>query len=586
MSSPAPAPATSPEHPHTPPLATRSNPNLRRSYTNSSRPTTAPSHSHSHSTSSNVADGIETLFTSASAKIISFTASSGRLAVSPSRRRNAAIKTEPLPWTTITERTLAVGVLQIYRVTSSNVSFLNSGNLLHTIFPKSQCWCVDADSTFVLRVRMESYYRIELPCETEEDREKAEEFKSVLSQVLQYEKTPCPFRRGYEEEIEAEEQPKTPQSRLHRKAPERAKKWLFDKTWVPEDGPRPTTPSDSGASPSTRPRVRRAPPEEVPEMIESPKSEPMHSPSVRERALTFQGLRAFTLRGLRTPSGLGKISWPPVGPAEPESSPDEIGGSNVQEYVSRFSKSFGNLSMMSSKDSFHSIESPGQETPSPPYVDAETDLINPWAEDPDSEGFQRGRGRHRRQVSALTIRAQSSEPALPSPCTPVMNVYPGLSPSPGGLLSSPPSTPPLVSDSDEDSVEPAQMDVLTPPSAIRMRKLTGATQRRAFSPMPHPQNLFRPSLRHPTKRLTSELMRRTCELILGPPAHLVLLMLRIASKISNFGFNTYKIRASGQKKFPGSWESSEESEWDEDDFGIPLDNLEGVRRRRHMGEVD
>ena len=84
-------------------------------------------------------------------------------------------------------------MLRIYRVTSSNVSFLNSSNLLHTIFPKSQCWCVDGESIFVLRIRQDSYYRIEIPHESADDKEKVEQFKTVLRQVLQYEKTPSPF---------------------------------------------------------------------------------------------------------------------------------------------------------------------------------------------------------------------------------------------------------------------------------------------------------------------------------------------------------------------------------------------------------
>ena len=91
--------------------------------------------------------------------------------------------------------------MRIYRVTASNVSFLNSGNLLHTIFPRSQCWCVDGQSVFVLRIRQGSYYRMELPFETDEDKAKIEQFKSVLSQVLHFEKTQCPFTRNFEVDL-------------------------------------------------------------------------------------------------------------------------------------------------------------------------------------------------------------------------------------------------------------------------------------------------------------------------------------------------------------------------------------------------
>jgi hypothetical protein len=59
-------------------------------------------------------------------------------------------------------------------------------------------------------------------------------------------------------------------------------------------------------------------------------------------------------------------------------------------------------------------------------------------------------------------------------------------------------------------------------------------------------------------------------------------MLRIAASISDgFGFATYRVRRN--EKIPCSWESSgDESEWpEEDDFGIPLNNMsEPVARRQ------
>ena len=154
-------------------------------------------------------------------------------------------------------------------------------------------------------------------------------------------------------------------------------------------------------------------------------------------------------------------------------------------------------------------------------------------------------------------------------------------------ISSAPSTPPLVSDTEEDS--PPMLDVPTPPEYIRMRRLTGASQRRAFSPMPHPQNLFFPAVSSgPRQQLTNALIRKTYELVLGPPHHLVTLMLRIAAKIRNgaFGFTTYRVPQHGEK-VPCSWDSSDD-EWSEDDFGIPLKNLESstLRKRNCSPGVD
>jgi hypothetical protein len=120
-----------------------------------------------------------------------------------------------------------------------------------------------------------------------------------------------------------------------------------------------------------------------------------------------------------------------------------------------------------------------------------------------------------------------------------------------------------------------------------MTRLTGASQRRAFSPMPQPKNLFIPTKPNVGRQLTTALVRKTCELVLGPPAHLVSMMLRIAASISNFGFSTYRFRR--EEKIPCSWESDEEAEWpEEDDFGIPLGNMadSAQRRRAFLGEID
>ncbi|KAF2268520.1 hypothetical protein CC78DRAFT_565405 [Lojkania enalia] len=618
MSSP-PA-ARTPEH--APPQP--SNPSIRRSFT---IPTHIANQPRPAQPSVAGANGIETLFTHASSKIVSFTAASSSRQTSHSR----GVVTETpgsIPWRSPTERTLAVGThtlyiygmtesltqesggLRIYRVTASNVSFLNSGNFLHTIFPKSQCWCVDGESVFVLRIRQDSYYRIELPYQSEEDRSKVEEFKAVLAQVLQYEKTRCPFTRGFE--VELPERPKTPPLRRPRKPAEKAKKWLFDKTWVPEDGPRPSTPvlegSDSGTGSSyeeddrssvTTDTVERAPESPV-AVLNSTPLEPPPAPSVSERAKLFQG------RSATAPSGV--MSAPAPGSVEPADASSGATRSVREGSVQK--ERTDALSLISSADSFYSLEDVTQRSPSPPYLDAETDpaspdagteliisqtgaeFVNPWSEEQGSRKEEkqeqpslRGRERHRRQASEVTITAHSSERTDESPPqTPTNDNTPAIDLHP----SSAPSTPPLISDSEEDSFEPPFLDVPTPPDTIRLRRLTGASQRRAFSPMPHPQNLFCPPVQ-PRKQFTAALVRRTCELILGPPAHLVTLMLRIAAKISlgSFGFNTYRVRHTGEK-IPCSWESSDEDEWEEDDYGIPLGNLEGsmLRRRVPSGEVD
>ncbi|KAF2631752.1 hypothetical protein BU25DRAFT_407392 [Macroventuria anomochaeta] len=581
MSSPL-APSRTPEH-APPPLN-----NGRRSFTVPARLRSSPA---SASASTNSADGIETLVVCPHSKIVSFTATGA----------SAAGGEAHIAWRTPTERTLAVGVLRIYRVTASNVSFLNSGNLLHTIFPRSQCWCVDGQSVFVLRIRQDSYYRMELPFETNEDKAKIEQFKSVLGQVLQYEKTQCPFTRSFE--VELPERPKTPpRKRPTRRSTQKAKKWTFDKTWMPEDGLRPSTPvlegSDSANTSSYEEDDRSSihtdtsdvPVPETPGTVfdNTPPPKVVRRLSVAERAQLFQSPRSITApistarhRSVSSASSMGCI---------PEMSKEEEKEKerDVKPAILERKTSTDVASLLSSADSFYSLNT-ARRSPSPPFLDAEAEILNPWADTPPRQDATRGRTRHRRDMSELTVRATSADHVDKSAAvTPVLPLLPITTPSIDVRPSSAPHTPPLVSDSDEDSLGLPSLDVPTPPDMIRMRKLTGASPRRAFSPMPQPQNLCFPTRHKPAQKFTTALVRKTCEIVLGPPQHLVSLMLRIAASISNgFGFSTYRVRRT--ENIPGSWESSgEEDEWEEDDFGIPLSNLgePATRRTGYPGELD
>ncbi|KAH9861746.1 hypothetical protein J1614_011499 [Plenodomus biglobosus] len=573
--------------------------NTRRSFTlpaRANRPPPAPPASASSG------DGIETLFICNSSKIVSFTASGPVRRPSPSRSATAAASTsvQPAAWTTPTERTLAVGVLRIYRVTASNVSFLNSGNLLHTIFPRSQCWCVDGQSIFVLRIRQDSFYRIELPFESEQDKEKTTQFKTVLAQVLQYERTQCPFARGFE--VDVPDRPKTPPRRtLRRKPSQQAKKWMFDKTWVPETGSRPSTPNVAGSDCGTassyddddRSSIHTDTSEVVTERMPTvadvgPSKSILRRPSVAERASVFQGFRSRS-RSVTAPvksersGSIASLGGIPESPAPPKAS--EAEKPILERQVSEAA------SLVSSAGSFYSADDASDRNPSTPFWDAEADLLNPWmANSTKPQDELRGRSTHRRQVSEITVRAQSAFGNIPSaPATPTTDFHTSAISTNEVHPSSAPSTPPLVSDSDDDSIELPALDAPTPPNAIRMKRLTGASQRRAFSPMPQAQNLFRPPQRNLGRNFTSALVRKTCELVLGPPSHLVSIMLRIAASISNgFGFSTYRVRPA--EKIPCSWESDDDADWqEEDDFGIPLGTVGNPAIRRQTfsaGELD
>ena len=99
-----------------------------------------------------------------------------------------------------------------------STNFLKSGTKpLHALMKNSQCWCVDDESTLVMRVGRLKYYRIELPYATEEDKAKVQQLKDVLKRILRFEATPCPFKRGFH--VDLPESATTP----HRKAPWKVK---------------------------------------------------------------------------------------------------------------------------------------------------------------------------------------------------------------------------------------------------------------------------------------------------------------------------------------------------------------------------
>lgn len=107
---------------------------------------------------------------------------------------------ETLPWRSATERTVATAPLRLEKVHGST-AFLKCGNVVHAILKNSQCWCVDGVSKFVLRIRPLTYYRIEIPYETEDDRSLVRDLKIALPTVLRYEVTPCPFKRAFSVEL-------------------------------------------------------------------------------------------------------------------------------------------------------------------------------------------------------------------------------------------------------------------------------------------------------------------------------------------------------------------------------------------------
>ncbi|KAF2402198.1 hypothetical protein EJ06DRAFT_554876 [Trichodelitschia bisporula] len=506
---------------------------------------------------SSAAGSVETLFASSVAKVVSFS-------VPAAARRPASAGAGDvdgtLPWAYPTERTLASGPLRVYRVPSSGVSFLNSGPLLHPILPRSQCWCVDEDAKFVLRVREGSFYRIELPVGGPEHGERVEDFKNVLSIILQYEKTPSPFRRGF---VTPTAPPPQTLVRQSTKPQQRAKRWKLNRVWEPEEAEQrrlAREESDEDSTPTTAYHETPGegsvaddeetnsaseagdPPQRV---VVSPSGSPqMARLSLRPRLLQLNRSVTMPVRQPIKPL----LSMSPTIQEETGEEPDT-------------------LSLVSSRDSFHSFDDATNNEDQAFHSAVHTpgnDIVEQFA-------AVRRRG-HRRDGSDATI---------------IRTPRPGHSPRPHRLpddthSGSDPSTPTLISDSDGDSVPDLALDVFTPPpsESLRLRRLPTGNRQNSFERSAAATNslaIFAPKAPPSRqKQLGAALVQKTYSLLIGPPAHLVAMMLQIAARIVRGVPDVYGFaRAAGtnrRRRIPCEWESSaDEDAWDEeDDFGIPL----------------
>ena len=467
------------------------------------------------------------------------------------------------------------GPLRIYRVLGS-VAFLNSGTTLQPLLAKSQCWCVDGVSKFVLRIRANNYYRIELPCESEGEMQQVDCFKDVLDKVLQYEKTPCPFKRGFT--VELPEEPLTPVQK---------KPWRPKHTKVPPiddlsqlldvssdldnviesagHGNRDISTGTDDFSLTTRPAVKVADfPTESPNgssaaLTDSEiDSETENSVNLVENDTIKQMGQQFS--HLRTPTRPRRIMTGRTVTAPPQlslkSSPPSttLGSAMTRPAIKQESPS--NSSSVDSFHSFHSLSAPRPPSPHSPNLYG--------LEPPGSTiSIPRIRG-HKRDESEATITTDSHD-------------LWDLSGTETEMQSDRARTPALASD--VTSQDDLWDEVKTPsPPGLRVRRTL--QKRRAHSPLPSSQNLsspYSPRRNVSGHHLTTAIIQRTCSFLLGPPIQLVALMLRIAAKLargafqgSSFGFGE------GGERIPCSWDFSSDSSdgnaeiWEEDDYGISL----------------
>ena len=442
------------------------------------------------------------------------------------------------------------------------MAFLHAGKAIHTIFPSSKCWCVDGETKFVLRIRENNYYRIELPNTSIEDLQTAEELKRVFSQISQYELTACPFKRGFT--VELPETPKTP---------------VQKRPWKPRNN---STSLSIGVSSTSSKGGQSTSDKSSSSSIDEGHIVPSIENAFRSR-FTVSISNQSILQTANTPtrpralSGTRAVTAPPQLIRRAAASPDTI-----VDTTKRHTDKAETLSLSSSVDSFHSFTSLHSSSsslpPSPPY----SDPPSPPQKPKHDLGIDVPKARqHRRDISELTIVAEPL-PQLDSARTRTWQEE-------GPLTLMRPETPALTNDaaSQDDDFWP---DVKTPsPSSALCHHRSNPSRRRAHSPLPSSANLYSPRSRMTDRHSPSSVLIRTCSLLLGPPVQLVALMLNIAAKIRN-GTLRRSFSSDRERPMPCTWNYSDSEDdggdmWEEDDYGISLGTIPSSKTKAVIGEV-
>jgi hypothetical protein len=522
----------------------------------------------------------------------------------------------------------AVGLIRIYRM-QNGVHFLASGNAVQALMRVSQCWCLDGESTFALKMGENKYYRIELPHKNDEDRLASHNFKATLANILQYERTPCPFQRGFYVDLpKSPEVVKKPWKAKHKPArlveQERSsfrtdgagstRQNLVSTPDNIDDGShaealRGRSSNESidsaGSSRSAESNKTRGSGKEIldssnvktPKRLHESRLTPFSSPnavlrpqdvaalgfvSVDEGEVLQDPARHETIehddaidemriptrpipRNVHRSVTAPLMSLRDIYKAEEPVPEDEEEQPNTAETASLVSKS-----SIDSFQSFHSFHSPlSPYPPSPP----ESVKGSPTASGDLTLLVQRTRS-HKRDISELTITTEKFH-----------------SPDPGSAawfgaddsaLELRPVTPEIYQDEFSPAME--QSEERTPRPRLSSKSSVGRrlNSRRAQSPLPSSEVIHRPrNLSTTGNHLTSAILQKSISFLMGPPARLVALMLNLAHRIANDTYTGtdgqfYK----GGEALPGAWDYSDNDasmSWDEDDFGIPLG---GLRKRK------
>ncbi|KAF3479932.1 uncharacterized protein GIQ15_06908 [Arthroderma uncinatum] len=457
---------------------------------------------------------------------------------------------ETLPWKLSTERIASIGSLRIENVAGS-ATFLKSGSVVYPLLKNSQCWCVDKVSRFVFRIRKLTYYRVELPGETEEDISRVESFKEVLSSIIRYEITPCPFKRGFS--VVLPEEAKTPKKK---------KAWQPKRQSMPAFLPLNLVAEDSAATGGLESTSESGGDGAAVDLGEGTLNDEPLDKGIENDLPVVTGEEPLSLGtgGMRSDSR--RVTAPPQ---------------TFQSLVAKFQEfqdasdserpAYGeDNGRMSSFGSYHTCEteasispldtqyldppsswnsSPTEErTAAPSLINDEETTLNPIML-PDSDPF---------------IDSDSSVGEIPEDTSSVEQRCP-LEPSSSSMYE-----PSHLSPNEDYVGRSTAVDDPDPDLRQRLR----INRKRDLSPLPPSSTLYYPSARSPANHLTHSILQKTCTYVLGPPVQFLMLLLRLAARVA----------VNRQSSDSGNLSSyqQEVDELSEDDFGIPIPSVPSMRR--------
>lgn len=522
---------------------------IRRSATLPSRVISPNTASNGASNSSHANDKV--LYSHPSAKIVHFSPQTppGQLQSTPSSADfDYPVDTiETLPWRSPTERTVAVGRLILEQVPGSTV-FLKCGTVVRAILKNSQCWCVDGKSTFVLRIRALTYYRIELPNETEEDVRRVTQLKDALSQFLLYEVTPCPFQRGFSVEIPVEA--RTPKKK---------------KAWRPKER-RESAPAETLKWPGENYLQGTA---------QRPRSAGYSDGNVTDDSASTSTNQTFSESDNPfddiKPSAPIDIDFKPGSPKRCVTEPPR----SVNDLLARFqpipeSDSEAEATLSSSAESFHSFRAPV--SPLPPSPPSTIPPSSPTDQSSTELLYSRQRSsRHNREISEITITPEFTSSATQTTPTlerrssePRVAEETRAEPVPVTVSASP--SLPQSSDAVATGVNVAHGEANVNDTNTATLRPLNALRKRELSPMPPPSTLSYPAEKDSKKNLTVTIFQKTFSLVLVPPILLLLLLIHIAARIAA-GHTLQSAVSDSSPKLKASLIDDDGDS--EDDFGVP-----------------